>query len=338
MVARGIKSQVSLRWKSSDRPNNCVDSPPTGRFKLGPVSDNNELFTIGQLAKRTGVKVRTIRFWSDAGIIAPTARSNAGYRLYDSAAVARLDLIQTLRALGMGLASVKQLLRQQVEIADVAQAHVRALDIEIRTLRTRRAILHVVAQRKSSTQEARIVHKMAQLSAAERQDLINEFVDKTFEGVDEQAPGAGIANGMRMMPAELPDDPTPQQVDAWIELAELVADEDFQLRCRQMAVAGANADSDQIAYDPEWTVHAQQACDDKIDPGSEAGQQVLNSMIDPNISNMDLWQLADQLAVFTDRRVERYWTLLGMINGWPAVPARVPAMEWLIDALRAHAA
>jgi hypothetical protein len=48
--------------------------------------------------------------------------------------------------------------------------------------------------------------------------------------------------------------------------------------------------------------------------------------------------LADRLATGTDARAERYWQLLAVINGWPPVPATVPAWEWLIAALRARAA
>ena len=46
-------------------------------------------------------------------------------------------------------------------------------------------------------------------------------------------------------------------------------------------------------------------------------------------------ELADRLATFSDRRVERYWQLIGAINGWPAQPSTVPAYEWLIAGLRA---
>ena len=41
-----------------------------------------ELFTIGQLARRTSVSGRTIRFWPNAGLVPPTAGSGSGYRLY----------------------------------------------------------------------------------------------------------------------------------------------------------------------------------------------------------------------------------------------------------------
>ena len=50
---------------------------------------------------------------------------------------------------------------------------------------------------------------------------------------------------------------------------------------------------------------------------------------------MDRHQLADRLAAGTDARAERYWQLLAIINGWPPVPATVPAWEWFIAALRA---
>ena len=45
--------------------------------------------------------------------------------------------------------------------------------------------------------------------------------------------------------------------------------------------------------------------------------------------------LAGQLERFTDARVDRYWALLRVINGWPAWPSQVPAFDWFVAALRA---
>jgi DNA-binding transcriptional MerR regulator len=73
------------------------------------VSDGAK-YNIGQLARRIGVTVRTIRFWSDAGVVPCAGRSTSGYRLYDAAGVARLDLVQTLRDLGLGLDTVRRIL------------------------------------------------------------------------------------------------------------------------------------------------------------------------------------------------------------------------------------
>ena len=42
--------------------------------------DGDTLYSIGDLARRTGLSVRTIRFYSDRGLLPPTSRSPAGYR------------------------------------------------------------------------------------------------------------------------------------------------------------------------------------------------------------------------------------------------------------------
>jgi hypothetical protein len=54
--------------------------------------DGDTLYSIGDLARRTGLSVRTIRFYSDRGLLPPTSRSPAGYRRYDLDAQARLVL------------------------------------------------------------------------------------------------------------------------------------------------------------------------------------------------------------------------------------------------------
>ena len=189
------------------------------------MSTGGELFTIGQLAMRTGVPARTIRFWSDAGLVPPAGRSASGYRLYDADAAARLELVMTLRELGLGLDVVRAVLSRARTAAEVAAAHVAVLDVQIRALRMRRAVLGMVARHGPTIEETLIMHKLAKLSARERQQIIDDFVDGVFAGTNLDGPAAGIARGMRQLPAELPDDPSPEQVSAWVELAELVADE-----------------------------------------------------------------------------------------------------------------
>jgi DNA-binding transcriptional MerR regulator len=82
------------------------------------MSTDAELFSIGQLAARTGLTSRTIRFWSDAGLVPPAGRSAGGYRLYDGEAVARLDLVWTLRELGLGLEVIRAVLSQSASGLD----------------------------------------------------------------------------------------------------------------------------------------------------------------------------------------------------------------------------
>ena len=300
------------------------------------------LFTIGQLARRTGVPARTIRFWSDAGLVPPAARSGSGYRLYDADAVARLDLVRTLRELGLGLDVVQAVLTRACTVAEVAAAHVAVLDTQIRTLRLRRAVLSTVARGGHTIEETLILHKLARLSAQERQRIIDDFVDSIFEGTDPGAPAAGIARGMRQLPADLPDDPAPEQVDAWVELAELVANEDFRQRARSMVLAGQGASQAQDASDAAPVDYravaerADQAAAQGIAPGSPEGKAVLDRVVASGTPATQRARLLEQLKTFTDARVERYWQLLAIINGQPVPPTMVPGFEWLIAALHAE--
>ena len=307
------------------------------------MSTKAELFTIGQLARRTGVPARTVRFWSDAGLIPPAGRSAGGYRLFDSEAAARLDLVRTLRELGLGLDVVAAVLSRASTLGEVAATHVSALDAQIRALRLRRAVLSTVARHESTVEEAALMHKLARLSAQERQRIIDDFVTEIFHGVDPGSPAMGVARGMRHMPAELPDDPAPEQVEAWIELGELVADESFRRRARDMALAGPQAG----LPDPQAgerldhqlvAEHAGRALAAGIAPGSREGRAVLDQIVPPGTPPAERARLAATLETFTDARVERYWQLLAIINGWPQPPSVVPAFEWLIEALRADTA
>ncbi|MGH3402595.1 MAG: MerR family transcriptional regulator [Streptosporangiaceae bacterium] len=301
------------------------------------MSEPAELYTIGQVARRVGVPARTIRFWSDAGILAPTDRSAGGYRRYDATAVARLDVVRTLRDLGLGLDEIREVLRGRTTVAELASAHAAALDAQIRVLRLRRAVLRSVAARGSDIEEARLMTDLARLSARERQHIIDEFVDRTFAGVAPDAPAMGIARGMRAMPAELPDDPSAEQVDAWIELAGLVADEGFQRRARDMVQAGSSATR------PPWGVdavavleHAGRALADALDPAAPEARPVLDQIIPPSTSPAEREEIRAVLETFTDERIERYWQLAGILNDRPPFTRTVPAFQWVIAALRAH--
>jgi hypothetical protein len=70
-------------------------------------------------------------------------------------------------------------------------------------------------------------------------------------------------------------------------------------------------------------------------PDSAEGQTVLERITGPDVDAAARTELADRIATFTDRRVERYWALLGTLNGWDPFPSQVVAFEWFIEALRA---
>jgi DNA-binding transcriptional MerR regulator len=64
------------------------------------------MLKVGELAQRTGLTVRTLHHYDSIGLLRPSARSDAGYRLYDRNDVARLQQIQALRKFGMALTDI----------------------------------------------------------------------------------------------------------------------------------------------------------------------------------------------------------------------------------------
>jgi DNA-binding transcriptional MerR regulator len=192
--------------------------------------DDGPLLFIGELARRAGLPVRTIRFWSDVGVLPPAARAGGGRRLYDAACMARLELVVTLRELGLGLPDVRRVLDGQVSIAEVAAVHLEALDAQIRALRLHRAVLAVVVKRAVGKEEMTLMNKLARMSVAERRQMIDDFLADVFGGLD---PSPAWAPRWNAAP-NLPDDPSPEQVDAWVEIAELVSDPGFRQQIRQV--------------------------------------------------------------------------------------------------------
>jgi DNA-binding transcriptional MerR regulator len=66
--------------------------------------------TIGEVGELAGVSVRTLHHYDDVGVLSPSARSDAGYRLYSHADLERLQEVLVWRALGFSLAEIKALL------------------------------------------------------------------------------------------------------------------------------------------------------------------------------------------------------------------------------------
>src|SRR4051794_31101631 len=292
------------------------------------------LLSIGELASRTGLPVRTIRFYSDAGVVPPADRTDAGYRLYGPDALARLGLVRALRDLGLDLATIRRVLERELSLTDMAAAHAAALDAQIRVLRVQKAVLQAVVRRDSDPKELLKMHRLAQLSDDDRKRIVADFLDAIFEGLNIDP---GFAARMRSATPELPDDPTPEQVDAWIELAELVQDPGFRATIRRMSEQqSASRDAGEAMRDMRAAAAlVTDKADPELAPESAQAQAIAAEILPAFGAGTDRRALADRIAAGTDARAERYWQLLAIINGWPAVPTTVPKWQWFIAALRA---
>lgn len=70
----------------------------------------NNLWKVGDLAKLTGLTVRTLRFYDQIGLFSPSGQTDSGHRLYNEADLSRLHQILTLKELGLSLEEIKETL------------------------------------------------------------------------------------------------------------------------------------------------------------------------------------------------------------------------------------
>ena len=100
---------------------------------------------IGQLAARTAIPVRTIRFYEHAGLLPAPHRTPGGYRAYNEDAVTRLRFVRSAQALGLSLAEIGEVLRIRDHqgppcsyVTELLNTHIRALETRIGELTTLR--------------------------------------------------------------------------------------------------------------------------------------------------------------------------------------------------------
>lgn len=307
---------------------------------------------IGEVAQRAGLSVKTVRYYSDLGLVPEATRTPSGYRRYDGAAVVRLEFVRTLRELGLDLATIRRVLAREEDLPAVAAAHAEAIGAQIRMLRLQRAALRNLARRDPTPEEVERMNRFAQATADERRRLLTEFLDSIFDGV---AVSPEFEGRMRQAMPELPDEPSDEQVDAWIELAELVRDEDFRERLRAMGRASfgtVDAPAAPLAAPtgPEAmqvaelvTQRGGAALEAGIDPASPAAEAVHDELVAAFADSVGRTPdesyrraLLDQIRLGYEPRAERYWQLLAIVNGWPPIPSTMAHWAWFIDALQAR--
>lgn len=306
--------------------------------------DGGALYSIGKLSRHTGVTVKTIRFYSDRGIMVPAQRTPAGHRRYGPDAVTRLALVRTLRELGLGLHSIRRVVDRELTLGDVAAEHAAALDVQIGILRLRRAVLAAAARREATPEEMELMHQLARLSEAERRRLVEDFLDTVFDGLDGTG---GHAAARRSLTPELPESPTDEQVEAWVELATLSLDPEFRAQVRHLAELHA---ADRPARPrPDVVAVARDLAGAAVAGGTTPESPQADAVIAaltgywalalgrPDDTELRRWLLR-RLEAANDPRRDRYVRLLAVINGWPAPDRLAPVIDWSVTALRARAA
>ncbi len=135
------------------------------------------MYQIGEAAERTGLSLRTIRYYEEMGLVIPSGRTTGGFRLYTDRDVERLELVKSLKVLDLPLDAWKALLdaRDRLRSPRLSQ-------------RTREAAAAVLAEHVESAAEKR--SKMfVRLEAAS--DAIRDLRAEVRRSRQERAPTRG---------------------------------------------------------------------------------------------------------------------------------------------------
>ena len=135
----------------------------------------NERITIGALARRSGVPVKTLRFYSDEGLLPPAGRTRSGYRVYAEDAAVRLDLIRTLREAGLGIAAIKAIFARDMSLAEALRLRLSAVEAHIVSLQQVAAALRAALRSEPDEADIRRLCTVTRLTTEERKAVIERF-------------------------------------------------------------------------------------------------------------------------------------------------------------------
>lgn len=194
------------------------------------------LRAIGEVARITGVPVKTIRYYADIGLLPPAKVSESRYRLYGAEEIWRLGLIRALRHLDFSIEEVRAVISGSLSVSDAIAWQLDALDTRLRHLERVRAILRLAeknaADPERSLEHLRDIGEALGVEARDRERFLAEKLRTaivTENSPEEWRERDGYLRGLGL---RLPEELSPEQAAAWIELVALVKDPEFVAETR----------------------------------------------------------------------------------------------------------
>ncbi|MCL6289855.1 MerR family transcriptional regulator [Streptomyces sp. 43Y-GA-1] len=316
-------------------------------------SSYDGLCTIGELAEHAGVSVKTVRFYSDRGLLPEASRSAGGHRRYAPEAVERLAMIRSLRGLDLPVPEVRRILDEQDErdgagaggadgtggaLEDAVAGRLRLLGSELAALRWREAALRLVQECPAAERPARLRLVGAVASPPSTASLARFW----RSWLPARMPARSVTAFLEAAVPHPPDDPRPAQVLAFARLHAFVTrpcdGRGGSSQPRAHGVAGARAPAVLYAglaeaYDlagGELRRGAEPAPGEALDGFVDAYARTYGAHDTPAFRRV----LAGRLA--TDPRIDRYWDLTAEVISAPGgrpEPTPGSAHDWLLAAL-----
>ncbi|MGY0489758.1 helix-turn-helix domain-containing protein [Streptomyces sp. WG-D5] len=312
-----------------------------------PTEASDGPWSIGELAERAGTTVKTVRFYSDNGLLPERSRSTGGHRRYGSDALDRLRLIRSLRGLGLPVPEVRRVVDERAGAAgaleDAVAGRLRTLGSRMSALRWQEAALRLVQECPPGERADRL-RLVGSLDAPPSTAPLARFWRAWLP------PRMPAASRTAFLDAAVPDpprEPTPAQVLAFARLCALVSrpcpptGEPTQpaahraAGARESAVLYAGlAESYDLAA-RRMRVGAAPAPGEALDCFVTTYANVAGHRDTPDFRR----GLAGRLAA--DPRLDHYWDLVAELTAagdTPPEPTPGAAHDWLLAALEGEVA
>jgi DNA-binding transcriptional MerR regulator len=311
------------------------------------ITQKYKFYSIGELARRSGVPVKTIRHYSDTGVLPPSAITEARYRLYSEADRARLELIRALRGAGFDLPTIARLLQSDLSPEEAVRLQLEAVEAQLRQLRRHRAVLRAALRDGPTLSHLDRAAALARIDGQERALFLRHHLERAMEGIPvdpewkEWLFGAAIP--------DLPDDPTDAQLSAWLELAELVADPDFLAKTREQARPWWEAAQGHFDF-AEWQrrldevmTAAAALAEEGVAPDAECARPVIDQWIAMHAAAAGRTpdagfarEMLDRFEAGADPTAARYWELIALLRGETEPSPVTRAHHWLLEGVRRY--
>lgn len=158
-----------------------------------PVQDSVDAarYQIGEVAERTGVTQRTLRFYEEKGLLHPSERMQGGFRLYSEEDVARIELIKQLQdLLGLSLAEIKEMVDAEALLQQIRATFRPDRELVARKQRVEKARTALHLQREIVERKLEQLGQMKQ-NLDERLEAVERRHEEITKALAQQQPDGG---------------------------------------------------------------------------------------------------------------------------------------------------
>jgi DNA-binding transcriptional MerR regulator len=316
------------------------------------------LLTIGAVSRLTGVPVKTIRYYADIGLLPPARVSESRYRLYGTDEVWRLELIRTFRHLGFGIEDIRGVLSGKVSAAEAIAWQREALEARVRHLERAAAILAQAEADVTATDDHSLehIHDIGEALAVEAEERSLFLAGKLREAiVGDDAPNDWRDAFLRTVNFRMPEELSPEQAAAWVELVLLVKDPEFAAANRRHT-AGLWEKLEARGIEAGWWhermtgigERARAAITRGASPESDEVQEIVADYLALYARAMDeeatpgfarkLAEMASGGTEGVDAKTRRFWDLLAVLDAEDLISSQDKVNDLIIAGLRHRAA